>query len=77
MTRTHIPKKHEQLMNSQDINLNAQKEDTKYRILGHNNFDRQRPENYQYAFCLSCYSYGKGQNKAETFAKTGRKQQLV
>lgn len=37
MTKTHLPKKHEELMNSQSLNFSNTEDDTKYRILGNTN----------------------------------------
>lgn len=50
MTKTHLPKKHEELMNSQNLNFQLQDDDTKYRILGNTNFALNKPENYQYFY---------------------------
>ena len=38
MTKTHLPKKHEELMNSDSLNFDKQDDDTKYRILGITNY---------------------------------------
>jgi hypothetical protein len=38
MTKTHLPKKHEELMNSDSLNFDKQDDDTKYRILGSTNY---------------------------------------
>ena len=43
MTKTHLPKKHEELMNSQNLNFHLQDDDTKYRILGNTNYPLNKP----------------------------------
>lgn len=75
MTRTHFPKKHDELIGSDTFCNRSGEDDTKYRIIGDGNYPKGTTENYQYP--IKQYSYGKSTNKADTFPKVGRKQQLT
>jgi hypothetical protein len=47
MTKTHLPKKHEDLIITGSIPTPLAEDDTKYRVLGNTNHPLPRTENYQ------------------------------
>jgi hypothetical protein len=50
MTKTHLPKKHDDLLISGNIPAPLPEDDTKYRILGDTAHPLPKTENYQYPF---------------------------
>lgn len=47
-TRTHFPKKHDDLLDSEGFQSRSGEDDTKYRILGDTQYPLGTTENYQY-----------------------------
>lgn len=47
-TRTHFPKKHDDLLDSEGFHGRSGEDDTKYRILGDTQHGLGTTENYQY-----------------------------
>lgn len=47
LTRTHFPKKHDDLLHSEGFQSRNTEDDTKYRVLGNTNYGIGTTENYQ------------------------------
>lgn len=47
LTKTHFPKKHEDLLDSEGFKANNNEDDTKYRVMGNTNYPLGTTENYQ------------------------------